>query len=435
MSTTVSDSVKKQIGFCTALSLVMGIVIGGGILVLPSALAKYGSWGFWAWPIASIAVLNLAFMFGFLSKKHPQASGPSSFVQKYFGESFGFQMAWAHGIGLSLGTAVVAISFASYLVSVFGLTPSYNMYISLFALWSIFSLKALYTLLSLKALVVITFMKIFALSLVIINGIGSTSMELFTAPAHDVLFDGFNGLFGALALVLFAFIGIEGATLPGEHVKNASKTIPRATIIGTLLSALLFTGTYAVVWSVVPNGTLVTTNSPVADAASIVMGVFGFKLISILAVIGCVGSINGCLYAASHIFRSSAEAGWLPKVFGKMTAASFPIWSGLLSAALSSVVLCAYYLVDSSASVIVRNNAAQLEVFLVSIVYLMSCMCYKLAGGNKYLWILGVLSCIGFLFGSMDDYLSACLGVMVFFSGIIVYTAFAHKMTSHKTVK
>jgi hypothetical protein len=80
-------------------------------------------------------------------------------------------------------------------------------------------------------------------------------------------------------------------------------------------------------------------------------------------------------------------------------------------------------MVDSSLASTVRNNAAQLEVFLISIVYLISCMAYKVSNGNKYMWLLGVISCVGFLYGSMDDYFSACLGIMTFFSGIIIYTA------------
>lgn len=426
-------AIKKQIGFMTALSLVMGIVIGGGILVLPSAVAQYGRWGFWAWPIASLAVLNLAFMFGDLSRKNPQGSGPASFVQNYFGNVMGFQIAWAHAIGLSMGTAVVSISFSGYLGAALGVNNYSGLVVSLFALWSIVILKALFTLISLRTLVVITMLKIVTLSAIIIYGASSMSSVVMFEPAVSSLNDGFSGLFGALALVLFAFIGIEGATLPGENVKNAHKTIPLATILGTVFSAILFTGTYAVVCSVVPREVLLTSSAPVANAAGVLMGEWGVKLISILAMIGCLGSINGCVFATSHILRGSAQAGWLPSVFSKMTHAAFPIAGGLTAAALSSVVIIIYYSVDQSIASLVRNNAAQLEVFLVSLVYLVSCMSYKISGGNKWIWLVGVISCIGFLFGSMDDYLSACLGIMTFFSGVIVYTAFANKMKSAKS--
>lgn len=416
------EMAKKEMGFVTILSLVLGVVIGGGILVLPSALAQYGKWGFWAWPIASVAGLSLAFIFGHLSKTDKDASGPASYVKKLFGDFTGFQIAWSHWFGLSMGTGIIAVSFASYTVEALHLNPAMAMWIALGSTWGMLLLMSFFTLVSLGTLIVLSFIKVGALMLISSIGLPSIKANLLSAVPISTVSGGVAGVFGAVALAFFAFVGIESATLPGASVKNPTRNIPLATISGTIIAAVLFTLTYAVVYSVVPLERLLNTNTPVSDAAQILIGPFGEILIAYLAVIACFGSLNGCLFATAHIARSSAENGWLPRFFSRMTPACFPVGGGIITALVVTAFILLFYLSPEAIRYDIRNYAATLEVFLISIVYLTSTMAYKLSNGKTWIWTVGTVACIGCLFGSINTYTAAIINIMCFFAGTIIYT-------------
>lgn len=412
----------KQIGVLTMLSLVVGTLIGGGILVLPSVLAQYGKFGFWAWPVAGVVVMNLAFMFSYLSRKHPTLSGLPGYVKHYFGDIAGFQMSWSVSIGVAMGLAIISISFASYLALMIGIAPTYNMWIALAALWGTLMLQVFCSAISDLTLIIITLLKVLALLLIVIFGIQYFDFAIFSAPS--LVETGVMGLMSASSLAFFVFVGFENGTLPGGNVKNAAKVIPLVTIFGTVFAAVLFILTYGVVWSVLPTEHLINTTSSLADAAGAVMGIFGFRLVALLAVIGCLGSINGCLFCIAHILRATSNAGSLPQTFGKLSRAGFPSSGGILGAAITSIPILIYYNAPISMAPMIQKNLAQLEVFLALIAYMYSCMAYKLAKGNNIMWFIGSASCIVFLAGALDDRLSAIVGVATFLLSTFVYTFF-----------
>ena len=51
---------------------------------------------------------------------------------------------------------------------------------------------------------------------------------------------------------MFAFLGIESATVPAGDVIDPRRTIPRATVLGTVVSALIYILGTAVVMGVMP---------------------------------------------------------------------------------------------------------------------------------------------------------------------------------------
>ena len=56
------------------------------------------------------------------------------------------------------------------------------------------------------------------------------------------------------ALTLWAFLGLESATVPADNVNNPSQTIPRATMIGFVVVAAVYISSTLTIMSVVPNG-------------------------------------------------------------------------------------------------------------------------------------------------------------------------------------
>ena len=77
-----------------------------------------------------------------------------------------------------------------------------------------------------------------------------------------------GGITAAAALTLWAFIGLESATVPAEEVKDPERTIPRATILGTLVTTVVYILATVAIIGVLPLGQLAESTSPFAAAAS-----------------------------------------------------------------------------------------------------------------------------------------------------------------------
>ena len=85
-----------------------------------------------------------------------------------------------------------------------------------------------------------------------------------------------GGITAAAALTLWAFIGLESATVPAEEVREPRKTIPRATIFGTLATTVVYVLATIAVMAVIPMSQLAGSNAPFADAAREMFGTGSF---------------------------------------------------------------------------------------------------------------------------------------------------------------
>ena len=116
---------KREIGFWTATSLVVGSMIGSGVFLLPAALAAFGGISMLAWVITAFGSVMLALVFAQLARRNPAAGGVYAYTRESFGEFAGFLVAWGYWISMWTANASIATAFVGYagpLVS--GLSPA-----------------------------------------------------------------------------------------------------------------------------------------------------------------------------------------------------------------------------------------------------------------------------------------------------------------------
>ncbi len=92
----------------------------------------------------------------------------------------------------------------------------------------------------------------------------------------------FSAVTATATLTLFAFLGLESATIPAGDIENPEKTIPRATMIGTALTILVYVLGSVAVMGMIPVSALKTSNAPFADAAALIWGEGGRYLVAIV---------------------------------------------------------------------------------------------------------------------------------------------------------
>ena len=110
-----------------------------------------------------------------------------------------------------------------------------------------------------------TVLKFVPLALIGIIGLFFMNADNFTPFAPNGLGTGdgmWGGIAAAAALTLWAFIGLESATVPAEEVKDPERTIPRATILGTLVTTVVYIVATVAIIGVLPLGQLADVVEP-----------------------------------------------------------------------------------------------------------------------------------------------------------------------------
>jgi hypothetical protein len=143
------------------------------------------------------------------------------------------------------------------------------------------------------------------------------------------------------AMIVWAYSGIESATIPAEEVRGAGPTIRRGTLLGYALGTLVFLAVAVSVAGVVPNGVLAESKRPMAEAAGRVAGGTGALAISLAAIAAGIGTLNGWILLAGRIPVSAAEDGVFPARLGRIHPRfRTPLVALLAGGAVSSAVLC-----------------------------------------------------------------------------------------------
>jgi APA family basic amino acid/polyamine antiporter len=186
--------------------------------------------------------------------------------------------------------------------------------------------------------IITTALKIVPLLAIGVAGLVVMNRSHFAIPATGV--QGFaSQLTAAATLTLFAFLGLECATIPAESIENPDRTIPRATITGTLLTALLYMlGTVGVMGVLAP-AALAASTAPYAEAARLLAGNRAAALVALGAAISCLGALNGWVLIVGQLPMAIARDGLFPRVFGIVSSRGTPAHGMIIAAALATALI------------------------------------------------------------------------------------------------
>jgi len=329
----------RKLGLWMATALVVGNMIGSGVFLLPSSLASYGSISLVGWAITATGAVLLALVFARLGRAFPKTGGPYAYSRRAFGDFIGFQTAWGYWIAAWAGNAAIAIAFVGYL-SVFwpGLAGNAVLaaVVAISAIWLLTWVNSLGVHQGGRMQLVTTVIKFLPLLAVAVAGLFWINTDNFNpvlAGGHGAG-DAFHAVTAAAALTLWAFIGLESATVPAEDVKNPEKTIPRATMWGTLITAAVYIlGTVAVM-GILPISQLTGSTAPFADAAGAIWGTTAGRVVAFGAMTAAFGCLNGWILIQGQVPFAAARDGLFPKQFAKLNRYGAPAVGLWVSSAL-----------------------------------------------------------------------------------------------------
>lgn len=342
---TTHSGVRRELGLWTAVALVMGNMIGSGVFLLPASLAPFGGLAFAGWLVSAGGSLCLAFVFASLARLHPSTGGPYAYTKRAFGNLSGFLVAWGYWISAWSTNAAIAVAFVGYLdpfIPGVVRSPVSAALLAIATMWLVTLVNARSVGDAGRLQVVTTALKLLPLVLIGVGGLAFLDRGDFVVPAATAT-SHLSQVVAVVTLTLWAFLGLECATIPAGSVRDPERTIPRATLVGTAIAAGVYIVSTAGVMSVVPSATLAETTAPFAEAARSMFGDTAASLVAAGAAISCFGALNGWVLVVGQLPMAAAADGLFPAAFSKISTRGTPALSMVIACALSTALVAMNY--------------------------------------------------------------------------------------------
>lgn len=335
----------RGLGFWMTLALVVGNMIGSGIYILPATLAPLGMNQLVGWAITLAGALCLAASFARMGARLPLAGGPYAYAQAAFGPIPGFITAWSYWTMCWAGNGAIAVALVSNLSLIapwIGTTPGVPALLSLCFVW----LLTFVNIRGVRAAGDVS-MVTTAIKLVPLAGlIGLTAWLLVTGTPTvvqtPVAITG-GMVATAAGLTFWGFLGLESATVPADKVENARVVVPRATLLGVVLTGFVYMGISGAFALYMPLDEAAASPAPIAAFLARFFGSNMGQVVAVFAAISAFGTLNGFILLQGEVPWAMARGGVFPKWFAAEGRHGTPVRSHVVSSVLLSIVTLLNY--------------------------------------------------------------------------------------------
>jgi APA family basic amino acid/polyamine antiporter len=321
-------------------------MVGSGIFRTPGIVAS--SIGrpvltFVAWALGGAVGLLGALVFAELATRHPHAGGKYVYARESFGRRAGFVVGWIEALGTYCAAiAAVAVVSGDYLSRLLGWPPRVASATGVLLLLTLTAVHLVGVRLGTVAQNLVTAAKVLALVGVLVvaalagSGAG-WSGSLPGAPTGAALF-------GAMAVafqsVIWTYYGYPDAAKIAEELRDPDRSLPRVFLGGIASVTALYLLLNAAFVHVLPFERIATSTLVAGDAAEAMFGPRAGAVMSALALLVVLASLNGNLFVTPRVVFGLSRDGLGPRVLSRVNSGGTP-WTALLLVAVVSVVLAA----------------------------------------------------------------------------------------------
>lgn len=312
-----SGALRRELGLASSALLVVGGTIGSGIFFTPAETARNlpsGAWVLGVWVLGGVVALAGALTYAELGAMLPEAGGPYVYVREAFGKLPAFLLGWMTWLMIASGAiAAVAMSFAGYL----------SRFVPIDAVGGPLGVAAM-TITALTATNylgvrpgtltanVFTLSKILALGALIVIGslVTPAPAPSVVGPPPPGLASGFAAAFVA---VLFTIGGWQQTNMVAGEIRDAARTLPRALALGIGAVIVIYLGVNLVYLRALGRDGLAASQAVAADTASLLVGPWGARAITVAAMLSIFGFVNVALLTNARVlFALGSDKVFLP---------------------------------------------------------------------------------------------------------------------------
>jgi putrescine:ornithine antiporter len=312
-----------QLTFIVAVNM-----MGSGIIMLPSNMAKVGAISLLSWLVTALGSMAIAYGFAQAGIFNSRQGGLAAYAEDAYGKDGYFAVFFLYFISLVIANVAIGISAVGYL--------------SAFIPW--LSSTPVATCIGLIALLWITTVanfggpgitgKIGAVTVWgVIIPVGLLSVigwlwfnkETFAAAWNPQNLTLAQGMGSSITLTLWAFLGMESAAQNSNAVENPKRDVPLACLFGTLGAAVIYILSTTVIQGIVPNAELAASTGPFGLVYAKMFNPMVGQIIMALAVMACLGSLLGWQFTVAQTGKAAADDKMFPALFSRINSKGAPI--------------------------------------------------------------------------------------------------------------
>jgi len=316
-SSGTEEKLPRNLGLWGIWMLVVNGLIGAGIFGLPSgAAALAGEYSVLVYAFCALLILPIILCFAELGSYFRGTGGPIRYGTLAFGPFVGFQGGWlyylARLISFSANTVLLTDSIAYFIQ---GAGTGTGRIISLAVICVALSvINVLGSVESIRSMTLFTVIKFAVLILLPLGGfilLGSEVIPSFDSPTPP------SADLGAAALLLiYAFVGFEGAVVPAGEAKRPERDMPLGLLLGLAVVAVLYMVIQLVSQAAVPD--LANSKTPLLDVSATLFGPVGAILLMVGVAASVLANLISSMFSATRVTYALSLEKSLPRWFGEV---------------------------------------------------------------------------------------------------------------------
>ncbi|KGB54472.1 Putrescine transporter [Sphingopyxis sp. LC81] len=372
----------NKIGVVAATLMVAGNMMGSGVFMLPANLSAIGSIALIGWIFTIVGAVALALVFAKLAAIDPAAGGPYAYTRKAFGDYMGYQTNLIYWLANVIGNVALAVAGLGYLSHFFPVlkVPVVMAFAAIAIIWfftyaNILGPKLVGRLQSFTT--IFALIPIFGMALF---GWFWFSGDIYASAWNVSGKSDASAVMATLTFTLWAFIGVESASVSAGVVDNPSRNVPIATVGGVILASVAYVLSSSVIMGMIPNKELLASSAPFADAARLALGDFAGSAVALCAAVGCLGSLAGWTLLVGQSAKAAADDGLFPGIFARVNKRGVPSLGLVIVATIMSVQVLATMSPTASEQF---GKIASIAVIMTLLPYIYSTIAIKVLGYRK----------------------------------------------------
>ena len=300
MKDNSTEKLVRAVGFWGLVAMCINAVVGSGVFLLPTESYKLlGPFSLWAPLIFALPVFILVLCFAEAASHFSEPGGAYLYAKTAFGDFIGFETGWMNWLARVTSLAALSNGFVVSLARIF---PSLGDPIArtVVIVGSIAILTAIHYVgvrYGAASIYVFTLGKLIPLVGFIV--VALIAWKHNPIPASMTIPGPGTDWSAAALFMLFAYAGFENMGVPAGEFRNPRKELPRALLVGTLAIAAIYVLAQLGAMSALPD--LSKTDTPIADAAAVLIGSAGAIIVTIGALLSMAGTNSGTVLEGSRM--------------------------------------------------------------------------------------------------------------------------------------
>ena len=301
---------NKKMSLMGLTTLVAVNMMGSGIIMLPSSMARLGAVSLLSWIITAIGSMAIAYCFAQCGVYCPRSGGMSAYTEEAHGKSAFFLCSFLYFLSLAIGNVAIGISAVGYLTPFFpwlgsGAIPLFIGCVGLIWLTTAANFGGASITGRLGAITVWgVIIPVAGLSVI---GWFWFEPKVFSDAWNPNAIPVKDAITQSIPLTLWAFLGMESAAQNSDAVDDPKRNVPLACLFGTLGAAVVYVLSTTVIQGIIPNAELASSSAPFAFVYAHMFNPLIGKIIMALAVMACIGSLLGWQFTLAQTAKVTAN--------------------------------------------------------------------------------------------------------------------------------